>query len=325
MDIMATIREEIKTAQRILVTSHIRPDGDAIGSLLGFGLALEVAGKLVQMVLVDGVPDSFTHLDGCQRIHEQSSGDFDLIIVLDVSDRSRLGKTLNDDCQIDINIDHHFTNNCYARLNLIESEAVATSEIIARHLPELGLKITPPVANALLTGIITDTIGFRTGNVTADVLRVVADLMDAGGSLSETYYPALVQRTFAGVRYWGAGLSRLQFIDGLVWSYLSLDDCRLSGYLEKDDADLINVLSAIDGADVAMIVVEQSPSRVKISWRLCGNARQSVDVSQIAKLFDGGGHKAAAGAEMDGTLTEVVGKVVGVTQEYLARGNGQSA
>ena len=314
------IQAEIEAANRIMVISHIRPDGDAVGSLLGLGLALEAAGKDVQMVLADGIPHNFRHLEGNHKIQTHASRPIDLMIVLDVSDLPRLGNSLQGYGIPDINIDHHVTNEKFARINLVEGDAAATAEIIANRLLSFGLTMTIPVANALLTGIITDTIGFRTSNVTPNLMRTVIKLMEAGASLSEMYYPALVARTFAAVRYWGSGLTKLSRRGKLVWLNLSLEDRRISGYQGNDDADLINELSAIEDADVAIILVEQAPSRVKISWRVCGQADHVVDVSKIAKYFGGGGHKAAAGAEIEGELTDVEEKVVGITYQYLADG-----
>lgn len=316
--IVTAIRQAITDAKRVLVTSHIRPDGDAVGSLLGLGHALLTAGKDVQMVLQDGVPHNLGHLPGSEHVSRKPNGAVDLIIVVDVSDLPRLGNVLEGYGKPDINIDHHFTNVGFADINLVEYEAVATAEIIARCLTSFGLAMSEAVANSLLTGMITDTIGFRTANITPSSMRVVVDLMEAGGSLSAMYYPALVQRTYAGVKYWGAGLSKLQRQDRLVWTYLSLDDRHRAGYLGNDDADLINTLSAIEDVDVAIIVVEQSPSRVKISWRQSGQSLNNVDVSRIASKFGGGGHKAAAGAEINGTLVDVLKTVVEVTHDYLA-------
>lgn len=316
--LIANITKSIEAADRVVVISHIRPDGDAVGSLLGLGLALQAVGKDVQMVLPDVVPYNMRHLYGSDQIVLRPVGPADLVIALDVSDLQRLGEVLEGYGIPDINIDHHYTNAGFARWNLIDSDAAATAEIIARYLSTFGLPMSKAVANALLTGLITDTIGFRTRNVKPNTLRIVANLMEAGGCLSEMYYPALVQRTLDGTRYWGAGLSKLQDRDRLVWTCLSLEDRQRSGYTDNDDADLINVMSAIVGVDVAMILVEQSPSRVKISWRLSGHSIRDLDVSQIAMKFGGGGHKAAAGAEVNGALVDVLTKSVGVTQKYLA-------
>ncbi len=308
------VRDQILKADRIVVVSHIRPDGDAVGSLVGLGLAIKAVGKDVQMVLNDGVPGNLRFLEGSDLVQSQTNGPFDLTIVVDCSDLRRVGDALNGDLVPDINIDHHPTNLNFAIVNVVEIQAVATAEILALHLNDLGLPLTQPVANALLTGMITDTIGFRTANTSMRALRVAADLMEAGGELSESYYNALVQRSFTAARYWGMGLSKLQREGRMVWTDLSMADRERAAYPGRDDADLVNVLSTIEDVDVAIIFVEQSSKRVKISWRLTGQAQAGLDVSQIALRFGGGGHKAAAGAEVEGSLSEVQDHVLEATR-----------
>lgn len=307
----------VQSAQRCLVVSHIRPDGDAIGSLLGLGLALQEAGKQVQMVSEDGVPPPYRHLEGSQQVAHKSKGEFDLTIVVDCSDLERVGEALGRIHQPDINIDHHATNLNFARINLVDLSATATTEMIAEVLPVWGLPLTQPVAAALLTGLITDTIGFRTANMTPRALRLAADLMEKGADLPELYRRALVNRSFEAVRFWGAGLSRLERSDRLVWTKLTLDDRRLAQYPGRDDADLINILSAVDGADIAMIFVEQPNGRVKVSWR----AQPGYDVSQIAVSLGGGGHPAASGAEIAGDINEIQTRVVELTRPLLNGGH----
>ena len=313
-EIITTIKEQLKAARQVLVISHQRPDGDAIGSLLAIGLALINEGKNVQMVLKDGVPDNYRFLTGSELVTTKPSGKFDYIIVVDSAEVERTDTDFNGYDTPDLNIDHHKTNNYFAKINLIESQAVATAEILARSLPDFGLHITKPIANALLAGIITDTIGFRTTNVYSQVLRMVADLMDLGGDLTDTYYKTMVEQSLAAARYWGAGLSKIQMEDGLVWTTLSLKDRRAAGYPARDDADLIKILSAIEGAKVAVILTEQEAGYVKISWRLCGSSDSDLDVSDIAQNFGGGGHKAAAGADVKGKLDEVLELVLSGTK-----------
>jgi bifunctional oligoribonuclease and PAP phosphatase NrnA len=316
-DLIAKIRHQLKTIRSVLIVSHLRPDGDAIGSLLGIGLALQEAGKEVQMVLSDGVPENFQHLVGSERVKNYAEGEFDYIIVVDSSDVERTDTALAGYPIPDLNIDHHKTNTNFAKINLVESGAVATAEILARYLPNFGLTLTQAVANALLTGILTDTIGFRTSNVNSSVLRLAADLMDLGGNIADIYYPALVEHSLAAARYWGAGLSKIQYENGLVWTNLTLNDRDVAGYPDGDDADLVNVLSAIKGADIAIILVEQSSGYVKISWRLCGRSSTDLDVSEIAQKYGGGGHKAAAGAEVLGKLDEILSKVIDDTRALI--------
>ena len=313
-DITAAIKDRLRAAQKILITSHVRPDGDAIGSLIGLGLALQNAGKTVQMVLADGVPSSFRYLEGSDRVRKDPNGDFDAFITVDCADFKRLGRPFQNYPPPDINIDHHITNERFGVLNLIEGEAVATAAILTDCLPAWGYEITQPIAAALLTGIITDTLGFRTSNITPEALRQSAALMETGVDMSELYMRGLVRRSLAAARYWGAGLSKLESLDGIVWSSLSLADRKASGYDGNDDADLINMISAIEDHKVGMIFVEQRDNHVKISWRAL---EQGVDVSPVAKHFGGGGHAAAAGADIPGTLSEIQPVVLETTKEML--------
>jgi phosphoesterase RecJ-like protein len=161
---------------------------------------------------------------------------------------------------------------------------------------------------------VTDTLGFRTSNMTADTMRHTASLMEAGVDMPDLYMRGLVRRSFASARYWGAGLANLERKDGLVWSTLSLADRKVAGYSGNDDADLINVISAIDGFKVGMIFVEQPKNRVKISWRAL---EPGIDVSPVASRFGGGGHAAAAGADVDGSLEDVKKSVLESTRQML--------
>ena len=312
--ITGAIKERLDTSKNVVIASHIRPDGDAIGSLLGLGLALRDAGKSVQMVLVDGVSASFRHLEGSELIVKEPTGVHDTFITVDSADFKRVGKTLENFGQPDINIDHHKTNENFGKLNLIEAEEVATAAILARYLPQWGYKITRPIAAALLTGIVTDTLGFRTSNTNPSALRLCAMLMETGVDMTDLYMKALVKKTFPAARYWGAGLSHLEQKNGIVWATLTLDDRKKSGYGGNDDADLINMISAIEGNKVGMIFVEQSDNHVKVSWRAL---ETGIDVSQVAKHFTGGGHAAAAGADIPGVLSEIEPLVLKTTQEFL--------
>ncbi len=313
-ELHAEIKSRFQTAGRILIVSHVRPDGDAIGSTLALGLALADAGKEVQMALADGVPAGFKHLPGSDKIIKKAEGQFDLIVTVDCSDLKRVGDALDGYAHPDIVIDHHLTTEPFGTLNLIEPEAVATASLLTRYLPLWGLTITVPIAANLLTGLVTDTLGFRTANTTPEALRQAADLLELGVDMSSLYFRSLVRRTFAGAKYWGAGLSSLQRADGIVWATLTMAERKASGYTGNDDADLISVVSSIDEADIAIMFVEQNPQKTKVSWR---GLKAQLDVSQIARQFGGGGHKAASGAEINGTLAEVQEKVLAATRKAL--------
>lgn len=308
------IKKRLADANKVVIASHVRPDGDAIGSLLGLGLALIEAGKTVEMILADGAPASFKFLEGSDLIKKEPSDGHDTFITVDCADFKRTGKVFENFGLPDINIDHHKTNEKFGKLNLIEAEEVATAAILTNHLPEWGFKITKPIAAALLTGILTDTLGFRTSNVTPEALRQAAQLMEAGVDLPEIYMESLVRKSFPAAKYWGAGLSSLESKNGIVWGTLTLADRKSAGYGGNDDADLINMISAIDGNKVGMVFVEQNNNHVKISWRAL---QPGIDVSPIAKHFNGGGHAAAAGADIEGSLVDIQKEVLMKTRELL--------
>ncbi len=314
MDTERLIRQRLDDAEKILISAHIRPDGDAIGSLLALGLALLNAGKKVRMVLPAGLPSSFRHLAGGDLIKKKAAGDEDTFIVLDCADTKRIHKDLRSFGKPTVNIDHHLTNEYYAEFNLVLPEAAATASVLTDYLPLWGLDITPPIAAALLTGLITDTLGFRTGSMTPKIFRQAAFLTEKGADLPQLYYRALVSRSFSAARYWGAGLSTLARDGEMVWAELSLEARKSVHYRGNDDADLINVLAAIEECPVALIFVEQPDGCVKISWR----ARGSQDVARVAESFGGGGHRAAAGATVRGSLADIKPKVLRATQKILS-------
>lgn len=309
------IKSRIESANNILVTSHFRPDGDAIGSVIAFGLALIDAGKNTQMVIANGVPSNFSFLTGSEKISSSIKNDYDVSIILDCSELHRVGFDFDNEFVPTINIDHHITNNKFAEINIVQHTVPATTEILAELLPKIGLNISVPVAEALLTGLLTDTLGFRTCNVHPKTLCIAADLMEKGADLQTLYQHSLMDRSYKALKYWAAGLSTLQLENNVLWATLTLEDRKKTGYPGRDDADLINVLSSTNEVDVAIIFVEQPNGKVKVSWR----ANRGIDVSKIAASFGGGGHKPAAGADIIGNLETIQPNVIKRTKEYLKR------
>ncbi len=306
------IAAKIAKHDRFLIASHVRPDADAVGSLLAIGLALEDAGKSVQYILQDGA-EQFDYLPGWQKIQPAPEETAEVVIVVDCSDPRRVGNVLDEYGPPDIVIDHHKTNVEFAEINLVKSDQVATAAILFDHMPDWALTITPDVAVCLLAGIVGDTIGFRTSNVNSEALLKAAALMDLGASLPSIYQDEIVAKSYTAVKYWGAGLKRLERDNGLIWTCLTLDDKKEIGYSGTDDADLVNVLSSVSEADIALIFIEQLQNHVKVSWR----ARPGLDVSGIAFSFGGGGHAAAAGADIKGNLDEVMQRVIAETRKLL--------
>ena len=294
-----------------LITSHIRPDGDAVGSILGLGIALNEFGKNVQLVLTDGVPNKFRFLNSSELIKTHIQNNYEVLIVLDCADMKRLGKIFNNKIP-DVNIDHHITNENFARINLVDTESSATSAILAENMAHWGLTISKTCAEALLMGIITDTIGFRTSNMTAKTLTLAAQLMDFGADITPIYNKALVNQNMQSARLWGLSLCKLQKKDKLIYTSITLDDRHKAGYTGKDDADLTNILSTIEDGEISILFNEQSNDCVKVSWRSNGK----INVATLAQQFGGGGHPAAAGAEVKGSLKNTISRVLEETIKY---------
>jgi phosphoesterase RecJ-like protein len=307
------VRDAIERASEILIVSHLRPDGDAVGSLLAMGLALLDAGLSVQMVLEDGLPSRFRFLNGSDQVVNQAEAGFDTVIVVDCGSADRVGEVskLYDDP--DVNIDHHISNTRFGKVNLVWDNAASVTEILTQILPDLGLRITPAVGEALLTGLITDTIGFQTNNTSGNTLRAAATLVEQGLNLSDIYRRVLVERSYATLAYRSRGLGRVQRDDGLVWTILTQEDRLASDYPGSDDADMVNELRAVRDCEVAVIFIEQPDGRVKISWR----AQPGHDTSQVATDFGGGGHALASGATVAGPMDVATDKVLQATRKIL--------
>jgi phosphoesterase RecJ-like protein len=292
----------IETKDDFVIVGHIRPDGDAVGSLLALSRCLQQIGKQVVPVLVDGVPETLTFIADTDEIRTEFPSEYGALIAVDVSDLGRLGidsAQLNG--QPDLNIDHHPTNTNFAAINIVQPTAAATTQILYDFILQLELPLDPQIATHLMLGLVTDTIGFRTSNVSAKTLSVAAALIDQGAALTEVYQNSLNRRSYAAARYWGQGLTRLERHNGVVITSLTLEDRKIAGYPGIDDADLINVLSTIEEAEVAILLVEQEGGSVKISWR----SKDHVNVAELATSFGGGGHLRAAGAIISGDLATV--------------------
>lgn len=305
------IQEAILQSQNPLVLSHERPDGDAIGSLIAMGLVLKKIGKQPYMAMVDGIPSRFHFLSGSDEVEKKLPESYDLLIVLDCSDMDRIGFDLEK--KPDINIDHHPTNEKFGVINYVEHKAAATTELLYKLFQDMDVPFDVEISDALMLGLITDTIGFRTPSVRPELFRAVADLLEKGAHLTDIYERVLNQHSFVGAQYWGRGLGHLERQGDMLWTELSLDDRKAIGYPSNDDADLINLLTTIESPKIVLIFVEQAGEKVKVSWR----SKLGYNVAKVATSFGGGGHEQAAGAIVPGSLNEVKTKVLAATQKLL--------
>jgi phosphoesterase RecJ-like protein len=304
----------LENAPSIAILTHTRPDGDAVSSLLALFLSLSELGRQVTAVLHDPLPPRFQSLPGADQIEHQLQGDEDLLIVVDCATPDRISLSEEErPSTVDINIDHHPTNPRFGKVNIVNPEAVSTTQVLYDMMLDLNFPITPDVASNLMAGLITDTIGFRTQNVGPQVFTMAAELLGMGIPYAEIYQNSLTEQSYSSVKYWGCGLGNLNREDSLAWTHLSLQDRAAVGYQGNDDADLTNLLSAIEGVQVAVIFIEQQNGKVKVSFR----SKDGINVSVLAEKFGGGGHAAAAGAMLEGKLDDTIEKVLAATREYV--------
>jgi len=308
----------IRSARRPLLACHVDPDGDAIGSLAGLGHALHQMGLEPTLACPDPVPARFDYIPGVEAIVQEISDSFDLVISLDCSDRERLGHLTQAptfDSTALLNIDHHLTNLYFGTLNLVDPQASSTAEVVLRLLDHMRVPMDADLATCLLTGIVTDTRGFRTNNVTVQVMEAALRLMKAGASLPLITHRGLDRRPTAAMRLWGAALSQLQIGERVIWTSIPLAMRRAVGYMGDGDVGLVSFLINSNDADAAAVFVEREDGLIEVGLR----ATPGFDVGHVALVFGGGGHALAAGCVLPGPLEKVEAQVLTTLQADLAR------
>jgi phosphoesterase RecJ-like protein len=300
----------LRRAQRILAVTHVSPDGDAVGSLLAFTQAMRGLGKAVTPACQDAPHPRFNFLSGARDIRQSGKGDFDLIVALDSSDLQRLGNIFIPVRHASLPMivfDHHVTNARFGAVNVVEPDVSSTAEIILKLLRRMNLPITPEIANALLTGVITDTLSFRTSNTTPDTLAAAMELMRCGGSLQDVTREALVMRSWDSIRLLGAGIMAAHLNGRLAYATIPRKLRKeLDMKEERGDAGLVGTLVTAMEVDVAAVFVELASGEIEIGFR----GAPGFDVSQVALEFGGGGHPAAAGCTVPGPMRDAVNRVL---------------
>jgi len=306
---LAAIAGRLSRARRILAFCHIAPDGDALGSLLGLGWLLKSLPPEEQrkttLVCADGVPVQFQFLPGSGEIlSEPPSQTWDAIVALDSSDERRLGDCFRPATEGGgapvLVLDHHVTNLNFGTLNYVDPAAAATAQVIVDLADALRAPIGPEAATCLLTGLVTDTLSFRTSNVTPEVMCVAARLMDEGANLYEITERALSQKPLNVMRLWGLALAGLHQERNVVWALITREMRAQAGAPDTGDGGLASFLINAPEAKVAAVFSEKSDGQVEIGLR----ARNGLDVSRLALALGGGGHPQAAGCTLPGPLAD---------------------
>ena len=318
---LAEAAAAISESKTIVLACHVNPDGDALGSLLSFALALKALGKEVTCLSEDGVPDILRFLpDSDLIVRSTDVSTFDLALVVDSGELSRVGEhvgpMISRARQI-VNIDHHVVAGTFGDIRVLDSGSASTAEIVYELLQTLQISLTPEIATCLFTGIITDTGSFRFQNVTPSTLRTAATLVEAGASpplISENVFE---NKTFAGTRLLGHALSSLsQSADGrVVWAHITAADFRTLGAIDAETEGVVNYVRGIRGAEVGILFREMDNGRIRVSLR----SRESVNVAELAQEFGGGGHRMASGCTLNVPLPEAEKALIAAAQLSVAR------
>ncbi|HEX4603596.1 MAG TPA: bifunctional oligoribonuclease/PAP phosphatase NrnA [Candidatus Angelobacter sp.] len=314
MDQLAQVLQEIQQRRRFLVTSHARPDGDAIGSTLALVQILRRMGKSAEGVLRDGVPVIYRPLPHAEMIVQSAdvNGDFDAAIILecDSIQRTRLHGL---EKHFLINIDHHASSKPFAHVNWIDPTAVATAELIFRLAKAAQVKLTPEIATCLYTAVLTDTGSFCYAPTNACTFELAKYLVEHGadpGTIARNVY---FSSPIAKMHLLGAALSRLQREGAITWMSVTRQDMERFGALDEDCEGLVNYALGISGVEVAVFFREVAKERVRVSIRSKG----AVNVAELAEKFGGGGHERAGGFSTEGPVQKAAELVLNELRSRL--------
>lgn len=306
-------------SRRCLISTHINPEGDAIGSVLALGLALKGLGKEVDILTQDPTPEVLTFLPGADEIIHQVPEDrgFDVTFSLDCGARDRLGKEFARVKGVGrlINIDHHISNTHFGDINLVDPSASSAAEIVFDLLRTIPVDITLAVAENIYVGILTDTGSFHYSNTSPKTFAVARACLQAGVEPWKVAEVVYENQPLPRLRLLPLVLETLEVMeDGRVSSVVVTKEMMIqAGASPSHTEDFINFPRSLKGTEVALLFRELSPDQYRVSLR----SRRDVDVAKIAEKFQGGGHPQAAGCTVTGNLPEVKAKIFGGVRAAL--------
>ncbi len=316
----------IETYNKFVVTTHVRPDGDALGSSVGMVGLLRQKGKDVRAVNTSRTPPRYDYLDPTGTLFEhfgttvtpEDLTDRQVLVILDLSSWGQLGEMADWVRAFPgprVVIDHHVSQDDLGATFLKDTSAEATGTLVTRAARALNVEITPAMATGLFTAIAMDTGWFHHPNTTPQTLRTVAELVEAGAKIDEIYRLLSERNTLGRLKMMGETLSSLKTdLDGrIAYAAVSREDFERTGAIPPDTEDLVDFTVSIRGVDVGLLFIEQPRGGIKLSVR----SRNGLDCSKLASVFGGGGHKAAAGATLPDPMSDAVPKVLQAVRAAL--------
>ena len=322
----------VQSNERFVLSSHVRPDADALGSELALAELLESLGKSVRIINPSAAPGNLAFLDPERRIRNlggtatvDQMHDTDVHIVLDTGAWQQLldvGKALRTSPAKRVVIDHHVSSDDLEALVFRDPTCEATGTLVYRFADQYNLPITAATARNLYCAIATDTGWFRFPSTTSETMRIAGHLIDAGAKPHLLYSELYEQRSIGRVHLAGRVLGRLVVEAGgrIAWTHVTWKDFQQTGTTSVDTENLVNECLTIGGTQASFIAVEQQNKSIKVSFR----SRSGVDVAAIAESFGGGGHRQAAGAVVHGSLVDATKNVLSAMKVALDNDHAHS-
>jgi len=315
---MEDVARLIRSKKTFVLTTHVNPDGDGLGAQSALYVALKRLGKKVHVVNHDPLPPRYFFLPFVNAYRQSDKiPTHDVCVVMDAGDFTRIREGVRrEEFKILVNIDHHYSNNYYGDYNLVMPKVAATGEVVYRLIQQLKVEIDKPITESIYVSLVTDTGGFRNSNTTPDALRLAAELMEKGADASEVN-----RKIFSGISKEAMELNRVSL--GKIKLYdagqigtmtLSQSDLKKTGAVDDDTENLVNQIGKIDTVKISAFLKERTDGRIKLSLR---SGNEKVNVANIAKHFQGGGHAYAAGAVLAGPLKTALENVLKVCKKFI--------
>jgi phosphoesterase RecJ-like protein len=312
------VANKIRDLDNFIITSHIFPDGDSIGSCLGLNLALKALDKMSSILWPDNVPALYNYLPGFEVSINNSIKDVQNVIFLDCSNPKRVGDSalsLLASRSTTINIDHHQDNEFFGDLNYVEPQASSTSEILYELINLLNVEITREIADCLYAGIVMDSGSFMNSNTTSKTMKIASMLLDKGADVNKARIQLFESKPYQEILLLQKVLDNLELhLDGRVAVIkLPFADLKQIDALDINPEGIINYGRSIAGVEVAVLIRENSPGQCKLGFR----SKNYVNVADLASKFGGGGHHKAAGAQQEGDPEHIKKSIIEMLEDVL--------
>ena len=306
---LSQVVQLIEQKQRFMITSHIRPDGDGIGSGLGLYWMLRSMGKEAEVVLRDRVPPAYNVLPGSELVVVQDdiTTDYDAAFIIECSDVSRPGLPGLKN-QFVVNIDHHSTTLPFGDINWIDSTAAAVGEMIYNLCKALGLEVTKEIAECIYTALLTDTGSFHFSNTTERTLKIASELVRRGAEPARISQALFYSYPYSKIKLLGSVLSGIERDESgrIAWVVMDREMMYEAEASEEDSDGIVNHALSIDEVEAVAFFKELAEGMYRVSLR----SKNKYNVAKVAETFGGGGHRNAAGCRIEGDLEDVKRRVI---------------